>query len=279
MQGDASAGLRFAADSVDGGSDEREVLGEILEILRAVLLMVVDGPDSGLVAHSGQLRDGLAELASQAEAHRLESMIYAGLQGRERMRQVEDRRLVLELALLAMARAGTLPQLSELLEAARSGAVGPAVAAAPTPAAAPAGAGSPAAAAPAAAAGSLHGRLLAYCEQHQPLLGRTLEQCSLEGPDERGHVVITPRTERRLHRDRLAADGVQRILRDALRELTGGEVSLTIGTAGQAVAPKAAGTASAPPPGDPKAIPGPSVQKVVERFDGQIVDRDDSIST
>lgn len=281
LQGDASAALRFAKELVDTGADEREALGEVLEICRAVLLLRIDGADSGLVSHGGQLRVNLAALADGVETHCLEAMIHAGLQGRERMRQVEDRRLVLELTLLAMARAGTLPQLAQLLDSVRTGAPIPAPQAAAAPsvatgAAPPSAVASTPAPAPAAPAspGSVHGRLMTYLEKNQPLLVRTLEQCTVTGPSDKGAVEVVPKTDRRLHRDRLAADGVQRILRDALREICGTNIVLTIGTpdAAPAVQPtddQASGS-------DRKATPGPSVQKVVERFDGQIVDSDDA---
>ena len=115
---------------------------------------------------------------------------------------------------------------------------------------------------------------MTYLEQHQPLLVRTLEQCTVTGPNDKGAVEVTPKTARRLHRDRLAADGVQRILRDALREICGTNIVLSIGTPDSA--PAAESSSDQAGSADRKAAPGPSVQKVVERFDGQIVDNDDA---
>ena len=290
LDGDPAEALRFAAEAVDSGADERETLGELLEILRAVLLLAVDGADSPLVPYSGPLRTRLQELAESSGQQKLEAMIQAGLLGRERIRRVEDRRLVLEMALLSMARAGSLPELGELLAAAQAGAP----AAVAVPASAPGGAPTPAASVPAAAAGDLHGRLVAHLAEEQPLLGRTIEQCRVSGPDPDGRVQVALQTDSRLHRDRLAASGVQDSLREALAAVTGREVQLVIAERAAARAeteesaapakpsvrkpaakPKSKSKAKSKSKDEGEAAPGPSVQKVVERFDGQIVQNDD----
>lgn len=286
LRGEPAEALRFAAEVVECGADEREALGEILDVLRALLMMQVDGPESALVTYPAQARARLAEMIAAAPQHRVEAMIQAGLLGRERIRRLEDRRLVLEMALLAMARAGTLPQLGEMLEAARTGAPAPA----PTPANVPgvtAGASSgmaPAGAARGAPAGEdLRARLLDRLTTEQPMLGRTIEHCQVTGPDANQRVRIALQTERKLHRDRLAAAGVQKTLREVLRDLLGRNVELvfdTVSAQEAAEVPAPAQPDRTPPPAAPsqrrRAKPGPSVQKVVERFDGQIIDDDDA---
>ncbi|MHC4918134.1 MAG: DNA polymerase III subunit gamma/tau [Planctomycetota bacterium] len=157
LQGDAAAALHFVTAAVDSGVDEREALGEVLEVLRALLLIKIDGPETGLVQLQGELRSRLNELAEGVDTTRLDAMVHAGLLGRERIRRLEDRRLVLEVTLLRMVAAGQLPRLAELVEqlGTQSGNVTPVAAAGSPPAVAAgsppaAGAGSP----PAAGAGS-----------------------------------------------------------------------------------------------------------------------------
>ncbi|MEM7198783.1 MAG: DNA polymerase III subunit gamma/tau [Planctomycetota bacterium] len=302
LEGQAAPALRFAAAVVDAGADERETMAELLEVLRGLLLLQVDGPDSGLVRYSGAVRTRLVELAAAADRLRVEAMIQAGLLGRERLRRLEDHRLVLELTLLRMAEAGTLPQLGELLAAARSGAplrdpatgtaAPPAPAAAgneaqasapgrapaapkspvPAPAQAPALASSapaPARATPAPtragsapAASDLCSGLIARVRAAAPLLARTLEQVNVEGPDEQGEVRLTLRSERKLHRERLASKGVQQQLRTALTELVGRPVTVALTPAGDAPAaappdPLAASAAVTPPSSSPPPASAP----------------------
>lgn len=272
LEGSAKESLYFVEELVNSGVDEREALGEILQILRAILLLKIDGPDTGLVSYSGDLRTRLQSLAESVETIRLDAMVQAGLLGRERIRRVDDRRLVLEISLLRMAEAGRLPQLSELLEQVRSGALS-----SPPPAAAPAGppgeprasgASAAASGASASVSGSLQSRVLAHCAQNRGLLLRTLEMCSIEDADENGVVAIELQTDRKLHRDRLDSDGVQRELRQMLEAVHGAPVTLaiTFGRAAGAVPePVAASKVSS------QVEPGPGVRKVLERFGGKIV--------
>ncbi len=272
LEGSVKESLYFVEDLVNSGVDEREALGEILQILRAILLLKIDGPDTGLVSYSGDLRTQLQSLAESVETTRLDAMVQAGLLGRERIRRVDDRRLVLEISLLRMAEAGRLPQLSELLEQVRSGAL-----ASPPPATGPAGSpgepratGAPAAASGASASvsGSLQARLLAHCAQNRGLLLRTLEMCSIQDADQNGLVAVELQTDRKLHRDRLDSDGVQRELRQMLEAVHGAPVELAI-TFG-----RAAGAVPEPLPASKvssQVEPGSGVRKVLERFSGKIV--------
>ena len=151
LQGDAAAALHFVTVAVDSGLDEREALGEVLEVLRALLLIKVDGPETGLVQLQGELRNKLNQLAEGCDTTRLDAMVHAGLLGRERIRRLEDRRLVLEVTLLRMVEAGRLPQLAQLIEQLGvQPTATPGAAPAPTPAPTPA---------PAPPPTTLHGRL------------------------------------------------------------------------------------------------------------------------
>jgi DNA polymerase-3 subunit gamma/tau len=265
--GDAGPALRFVADVVATGGDEREALGEVLDRLRALLLLLVDGKDTALI--DGGDRDALAALAARAGIERLDAMIQAGLIGRERIRLLEDRRLVLEVTFVRMARAGALPVLADLVAALGAGSA-PAAAAAPTPRAAaagtPAAAAERATAAPSGAApgealaappADLAARLRIWAEQHNPLLATTLAVCRVSGPDPAGVVTVTLDSERKLHRDRLHSDGVQRILAGALAEVLGQPVRLAIAGAD---------------------LPGEAVQRVAKRFDGRILSNEERAS-
>ena len=119
--GEAAPALAFAAEITARGGDEREALGEVLDVLRSLLLFAVDGVDTPLVAYDGD-RAGLLAMAQEAGIERLDAMIQAGLVGRERMRDLEDRRLVLEVSLVRMAQAGRLPLLADLAAAVAAGA-------------------------------------------------------------------------------------------------------------------------------------------------------------
>ncbi|MHC4077835.1 MAG: hypothetical protein ACYST0_05250, partial [Planctomycetota bacterium] len=297
LQGDAAAVLHFVTAAVDSGIDEREALGEVLEVLRALLLIKIDGPETGLVQLQGELRSRLNELAEGVDTTRLDAMVHAGLLGRERIRRLEDRRLVLEVTLLRMVAAGQLPRLAELVEqlGTQSGSATPVAAAGSPPAAGAAspplaGAGSPpatgAGSPPATGAGSppaaadavpaapplttLHGQLMAACreEKAHSLLGRSLEECRVAEPDQDGMVHIEVLSPRKMHRDRLTSEGVQQQLREMISKILGQDAMLTVTLAdseADAATAKPARKAPAPPK------PGPAVRKVLKRFDGRVL--------
>src|SRR5690606_39274057 len=99
----------------------REALGEIVDMLRWLMLLRVDGEDSVLVPLTGTLREQVAALAKDVDTARLDAMIGAGLLGRDRLRRLEDRSAVFEVALVRMAGAGAMPTLADLLAQVRSG--------------------------------------------------------------------------------------------------------------------------------------------------------------
>ena len=282
LAGDAKAGLHFARDLQQHGTDEREALGEIVEVLRWLLLLKVDGADSGLVPMSGALRERLVTLAAGADSRRLDAMIAAGLLGRERLRRLEDRGVVFEVALVRMAEAGSLPSLADLLAEVRAGggvAPGPAPAAAsasrptfgsgrsPAPAAGSAGpapARSSAPVAPRAAPTDLRGRVLAVV-QDRPLLHTTVELCRFDGPNDKGVVVVTLQSDRKMYRDRLASTVVQQEVIKAVQDVVGPHA--TIEWRFPDVTVGADGTATPPP----KIEPGPVTKRVMGSFRGRVV--------
>jgi DNA polymerase III subunit gamma/tau len=283
IDGEAAPAMHFVAELTATGVDEREVLGEVLEVLRALLLLRVDGPDTGLVPYGGALRSRLQELAADVELVRLDAMAQAGLLGRERIRRVDDRRLVLELSMLRMAEAGRLPELAELLSQVRSQVhsqvhSGAPSAAAPAPSqrGAPPPQPSPRPAVPVATVGTLKEKLVATCRGRRGVLAPTLELCAVHGPDADDVVRVVVDTERKLHRDRMVARGVQDELRLMLGEILGKPVTVEVSLGEPAKPgksePKSAKQTTRAPQKRSGTNPGPAARKVLERFDGRIVD-------
>ena len=278
LRGEARAALHFAAEVVRAGADEREVLGDLVELLRAILLLKLDGPDSGLVTQPGVLRDRLVALAQGADTARLDAMLQAGLNGRERIRRLEDRRVVLELALLRMAQAGTLPTLADLLASARTGGLRADAPAGGAPAQPAAAAVAPAG--PAAGSGDLRARLLQRLQQDRPLLAATIELSELAGPDAAGVVTLRILTDKKMHHDRLAAEPLRKELEKRIAEVAGREVKLVVATAAAAAAAPPVATPAAPAGAGgaaaaPRTEPSERVRRLAERFDGKIVEVND----
>jgi DNA polymerase-3 subunit gamma/tau len=284
LAGDLGAALRFGRSLQQQGIDERETLGELVETLRSILLLKIDGPDTTLVTTTGALRDRLAELATGAELHQLDAMIAAGILGRDRLRRLEDRGVVFEIALVRMAQAGSLPSLANLVAEARAMPAGGPSPAAARPAGAPAAArpqfgkglaGAPAAQATNAppppappAAGDLRGRLLHHY-QANPMMHAAVACLQLEVVDGGARIVARVVTDKRMYRDRLAAPPIQQEIAKVLRELHGADarVDFQVDAAGAA----AAGAAAAPRILAKDAQPGPAAKRVLDKFRGRIV--------
>lgn len=283
-EGQAGPAIRFAAELGARGMDEREALGEILELLRGALMLVVDGPESDLVSATGPAREALQQVGATCGAERLDGMIQVGLNGRDRMRRLEDRRLVLETCLIRMARTGELASLGDLVEAVRGGALAggaPGAGAAPAAGALGGAGGSAGGGVPGAGRPDrLQRRLVQKLQDVKPLLVRTVESCSVEGPDDAGQVTLKLVNGSRMHRDRLGSDEIVTLLRQLLCELVGKPVSLRVDTGGGGRA-AGGGEGNAGPPGGSSSqapamrrAPGPAVERAAKRFDGQIVDLD-----
>lgn len=271
LQGDAAAGLRFCAELQDSGGDEREALGELVDALRAIMLLQVDGPDSGLVAHVGAVRERLLGLSKDAGRQQVEAMIQAAVLGRERLRRLEDRAAILELTVVRMAEAGSLPTLGELVAAVRDGGL---VGASPVrPAVAPAAAagGGPRAGAqsapiapilPIASAGADPKSVLIASFREEPLLLRTIELCKFSMPDADGRVKAVVESEMKMHQDRMQSPQVQQRVRASLSQAFGRTIDLVVQVA--ASGDGAASLAAGPPP-------GAAAKRVLDKLGGRIV--------
>ncbi len=111
--------MEDASSLVASGLDEESFLGEVLDALRDVLLVKVGGVDTPLLDAAKETRQRLAALAERVEVQALTAMLRAGLEGKARLRRVEEKRIALELALLQAAQAAELVDLATLLEVLR----------------------------------------------------------------------------------------------------------------------------------------------------------------
>jgi DNA polymerase-3 subunit gamma/tau len=272
LKGDAAAGLRFCAELQESGGDEREALGELVDALRAIMLLQVDGADSGLVAHVGSVRERLLGLAKDAGRQQVEAMIQAAVLGRDRLRRLEDRAAILELTVVRLAEAGSLPTLGELVAAVRDGGM---QGAAPSRPAAPSGAAPSTATAPQraapvgggpapvqASAGTDPKAIVLAAFREEPLLLRTMEFCKFSAPDEAGNVKVVVESEMKMHRERMQVPQVQQRVKAVLSQALGRSINLVV----HAVVPGEGGPnlSSAPPP-------GAAAKRVLEKLGGRIV--------
>ena len=289
MAGDAKRGLHFANDLQQHGTDEREALGEIVDMLRWVMLLKVDGADSVLVSLTGSMREQVQAIAKDADTARLDAMIGAGLLGRDRLRRLEDRSAVLEVALIRMAQAGSMATLSDLLAEVRSGGFAPQAPAPslgggrqPPPGRPQAGGGGARTAVqtppkapvarpvgPVANAKELKSRAMVLLESRK-MLQATLELCRVEGPSEQGKVVVTLETERKMHIDRLKSSVIEQEMKQAVRDAAGREVTVEIRIGG-ADGSSTDASGGDKTPAKPVAKPGEKAQTVMKKFGGRVV--------
>lgn len=299
LSGDAKKGLHFVHDLQQQGMDEREALGEIVDMLRWVMLMRVDGEDSVLVPLTGEVRKKVFALAGTADGPHLDAMIGAGVLARARLRRREDRSAVFEVAMLRMAQAGSMPTLADLLAEVRAGSFrgqglpgqgrpgqgvagqpaspqGRATGGAPPRQFGKGAAGGRSAQAPPARqatpvvdAKDLKSRVMVGLEKRK-LLQATMELCRVEGPDDKGRVVVTLETERKLHRDRLSSTVIQQELKDAIHDAAGRAVTVDfrIGSEDGGSTSLSGGAAKPPPP---EAKPGDKAKGVMKKFGGRVV--------
>ncbi len=138
LNSDSQSALLYAAKAVETGVDERECMGEVLGLLRQVFLLQIDGKDTVLVEAAGEFRARLQALAELGDPVRIDAMMQLLILARDRIRHIDDRRILLELTLVRLSRVGEVVSLGEL----HAGRAAPAAAAPPrsaptTPAARP----------------------------------------------------------------------------------------------------------------------------------------------
>lgn len=110
----------------------------------------------------------------------------------------------------------------------------------------------------------LRGRVLAVA-QDRNLLHATLDLCRFDGPNDKGVVVITLQSDRKMYRDRLLSPVTQQEVTKVVRDLVGPHAAVewrlpdvTVGADGT----------TAPPP---KIEPGPVTKRVMGSFRGRVV--------
>ncbi|HEB51663.1 MAG TPA: DNA polymerase III subunit gamma/tau [bacterium] len=267
LRGEAGAGLHFAHELRQHGTDEREALGEIVEVLRWLLLLKIDGDDSVLVTAQGALRERLQRLAQDTDTARLDAMIAAGVLGRDRLKRIEDRGAVFEVALVRMAQAGAMPTLAQLLAQVQAGGL-------PAPPTSPASPAPPARpVAPPAGADDLKARTLARCAD-RGMLQATLDLCRFDGPDDSGVVVVTLESPRKMHRDRLRSPVVAEDVKKAIREAAGRDVKVELRVPDDTDDTAEAAGAAPKRPAAAQQQPGPRTSRVLDKFGGRVVQVD-----
>jgi DNA polymerase-3 subunit gamma/tau len=270
LRGDARAALGYAAEATQTGVDERECLGELLGVLRQVFLLVVDGADTVLVEAGGEWRQRLLDLAAAADVTRIDAMLQVLILARERIRQVDDRRLLLELTLVRLARLGELSSLDELLAAA-----GPAAAPATAGRVANAPAGSQPVAAPLVATGPVAApgdrwqALLSLVRGERPEVAKLLERGELRWLHDKHVAIMLPQLKAL---DRRLLDHQLTWLLSALRTVCGQGVEVECQVAELAVVPEPATDAQPAAKAAPKQGGGRRSAAAAE-LEKQVVDK------
>jgi DNA polymerase-3 subunit gamma/tau len=114
LAGDTQAALRYAFEAAQSGVDERECLGEVLELLRQLFVLRIDGPESMLLEAGGETRKRLVQLAEGLELAQLDARMQILVLARDRIRQIDDRRVYFELTLVRLAQIAELMSLGEI---------------------------------------------------------------------------------------------------------------------------------------------------------------------
>lgn len=262
--GDAGRVLTAVGAIFAAGVDPAAFADQLLERFRALLAIKACGPNADLV----DLPEAdLAECARQAEGFTLEALLYglqALLEARRRVKEGAPPRLVLEVALVKLARSADLVPLAELLRGAA-----PAPRATPPPAAEEAPPPPPAPEPPAAAVPEglqeAWPRVLAAVKERSVLAGTLLAQGRVArfAADEISFVLPPPFTD--FHVKRLESPQNRAAIEAALAAVLGRAVAFRISAEGGGAPPAAK---PAPPP-DLSADPG--VRKILETFGGSRV--------
>jgi len=134
-----SAGLVYAVDGLlKRGMDAGEAVDEMVRYLRDLLVARVCGPDEDLLDRPGEAAGGLVERARELTPQEIIYMVEVLNSSARRLREGQDERVVLEMALVKLAESDGLRPVGELLERLavleESAGAGVASDAAPTPA-------------------------------------------------------------------------------------------------------------------------------------------------
>lgn len=269
--GDAAGVLRALAEIFAGGADPVALIDQLLERFRTFLVLRICGKDTDLLDLP---EPDLSELHQEASKFTPEALLYdlqLTLEARRRFREGAPPRIVLETALVKMARCADLAPLSEVLRGGPSAALP----ARPTP---PAPAGTEKKEPPSAAPPPFEGtpvdtreaqaawpRVIALAREKSILVGTLLSEGRVVHY-ERGEIDFRlPAKFSRFHLDQLESPRNRPLIEAAVRSVFGEKAVLRMGLEG-------GGAVEAParPPeqAGEDLTSEPGVRKILETFGG-----------
>jgi len=113
---DAAALIRAADDFLARGLDATELIEQVVQYLRDILVARVCGPDEDLLDRPADAAARLVEIGRDIPTDAVLSMIEILRSAQRRLREGLDERTVLEMALIRMAESSDLRPLGELIE-------------------------------------------------------------------------------------------------------------------------------------------------------------------
>jgi len=112
-----SAGLvRTAGELLVRGMDVGEIVDQLIAYLRDLLVARVCGPDADLLDRPPESAAALVEVAKELDPERILYMGQMLNQAKRRIREGQDGRIVLEMALVKLAQSGSMVPIGEILE-------------------------------------------------------------------------------------------------------------------------------------------------------------------
>ncbi|PIE24387.1 MAG: DNA polymerase III, subunit gamma and tau [Planctomycetota bacterium] len=292
LAGDTRAALNFAFEAAQTGVDERECLGEVLAVLRQLFVLRVDGPETVLLEASGESRERLLALAKSASLAELDARMQILILARDRIRQIDDRRVFFELTLVRLAQISELMSLGEIAAGAAAETGGGSASSAPLAAAAPAAVPTPAsrqapapssaqtpsrpaantAPSPVASAGDAWQRIVETALAEKKMIGALLGRAQLRW-DGDARALLSFERIKAFDQRLLDSEHTKSYLQQLFTRVCARPVALVISTGGEEPAGGAApagGTASLPGgSGASQTSPGPSPLPKPQAASGQ----------
>ncbi len=269
LDGDAGLGLDLAGNAFARGVRAEDLVEQLTETLQGALVAAAGGEPAD---RTPEERAVLARLAAKGNVDQLLAQLDVLVEADRRLRQRHDERLVVDLAIVTLARTRMLQPLAELL------AEGPRAAAQAEVAPAPRSGGAPRSSAPAApravsgpadvpalAASDFVDRFLAEAGRGARSLRAELERAVELRLD--GDVVRLRLAAGALFDPRQDADLRARLLA-AARQAAGRAVELDVGSPSDAAAQASAAERGAPRAAPPKRAAGPLEQRILGDWPG-----------
>ncbi|MFT7464295.1 MAG: DNA polymerase-3 subunit gamma/tau, partial [Pseudohongiellaceae bacterium] len=122
LSGDTAEVHRLTSQALDLGSRAADLVGQLTEVLEGLLVTVAGGEVADVTDDE---RKALGALASGAHLDQVLAMLDVLVEAARRLRQRHDGRLVVEMAVLTMARLAHLQSISDLLAGAPMGGAAP----------------------------------------------------------------------------------------------------------------------------------------------------------